>query len=157
VRRSVSAQAGQRATEGAPPGRCAPRVGAGRRRAASARIAWPHPPRVLIADAHEMTLEVYVTLLAQAGYEGISTRTGSTVLERVKKGRPDIAVLDIQMSELDGLSVIRQLRADPGLVGRPIIALTAMAMPGDRERCLAAGATTYLAKVALRDRVNTRI
>jgi len=75
----------------------------------------------------------------------------------VKKGRPDIAVLDIQMSELDGLSVIRQLRADPGLVGRPIIALTAMAMPGDRERCLAAGATTYLAKVALRDRVNTRI
>ena len=72
-------------------------------------------------------------------------------LERVGEWLPDIIVTDIQMSGMDGFEAIRQLRARPGLAHTPIMALTALAMEGDSQRCLAAGATHYLSKpVALK-------
>jgi CheY-like chemotaxis protein len=54
--------------------------------------------------------------------------------------------MDIQMPALDGLEAIKQLRADPRFISTPIIALTALGMSGDRERCLAAGANEYMSK-----------
>ena len=55
-------------------------------------------------------------------------------------------IMDIQMPVMDGLTAIRRMRANPGLAQIPIIAVTALAMPGDRERCMEAGADRYLAK-----------
>lgn len=105
----------------------------------------------MIADDHKLTLQFYAELLGEQGCAVALARTGAEAVAQVRATRPDVAVLDIQMPELDGLSAIRQIRADPDVGATPIIALTALAMPGDRERCLAAGANAYLAKrVSLR-------
>jgi CheY-like chemotaxis protein len=80
------------------------------------------------------------------GYELRVARTGYEVLALVTEWHPDLIIMDIQIPEIDGLEVIKRLRADQRFAQTPIIAVTALAMPGDRERCLVAGATDYLAK-----------
>ncbi|NTU79332.1 MAG: response regulator [Chloroflexales bacterium] len=79
-------------------------------------------------------------------YPGDTTQYGAEAVAQVHATRPDVAVLDIQMPALDGLSVIRRIRADPAVAATLILAVTALTIPGDRERCLEAGATRYLAK-----------
>ena len=71
---------------------------------------------------------------------------GLEAIEKAKQLRPDIVLMDISMPHMDGLEAIRRLREDPRFGSVPIVALTALAMPGDRERCLEAGATEYLSK-----------
>jgi CheY-like chemotaxis protein len=84
--------------------------------------------------------------LEKAGYQLLTARDGISGIEQAKRVQPGLILLDIQLPGLDGLEVIRRLRADPDFRAVPIIALTALAMPGDRERCLAAGATDYMSK-----------
>jgi CheY-like chemotaxis protein len=60
--------------------------------------------------------------------------------------RPDLILMDIQLPRMDGLEVTRKLRSEPDFKDTPIIALTALAMPSDRERCLAAGMDEYVSK-----------
>jgi CheY-like chemotaxis protein len=110
----------------------------------------------MIADDHELTLQFYTELLRAQGCAVALARTGAEAVAQVRATRPAVLVLDIQMPDLDGLSAIRQIRTDPEVGATPIITLTALAMPGDRERCLAAGATAYLAKpVSLRTLITT--
>ncbi|MEI7770258.1 MAG: PAS domain-containing protein, partial [Chloroflexales bacterium] len=107
---------------------------------------WAMPPQVVIADDHEPTLSFYRDLLTQQGCAVAVARTGEEAVAQIRATRPDVAILDIQMPEMDGLTAIQQIRADPALANTPVIALTALAMPGDRQRCLAAGASAYLIK-----------
>jgi CheY-like chemotaxis protein len=85
-------------------------------------------------------------MLQRKGYQVSIARNGLEAIARAREIHPDIILMDIQMPEVDGLETTRRIRAEASLAHIPIIALTALAMPGDRERCLAAGANDYLCK-----------
>ncbi|HKI53128.1 MAG TPA: ATP-binding protein [Anaerolineales bacterium] len=111
---------------------------------------------VLLAEdnmANILTIGEYVE---SRGYEVVVAHDGKEALEKAEEVSPGIILMDIQMPVIDGLEAIRRLRAMPRFKSTPIIALTALAMPGDRERCLEAGANEYMSKpVSLKSLVKT--
>jgi two-component system, cell cycle response regulator DivK len=102
--------------------------------------------RVLVADDNPVSRELIREILEYDHYEVIEAGDGGEALKKVREHRPDLALLDIQMPEMDGTAVVREIRADPTLAHIPVAALTAYAMQGDRERALAAGFTSYITK-----------
>ena len=79
-------------------------------------------------------------------------RNGEEAIERAKENPPDIILMDIHMPVMGGLEAIHHIRADDNIKTIPIIAITALMIPGNREKCLAAGADAYLNKpVSLKD------
>ena len=106
-------------------------------------------PKVLVADDNVVNQRVVQQLLARRGCEIVLTSTGIEALEAWHRERFDLVLMDVQMPEMDGLEAAEQIRAVEKrrrVRGTPIVALTAHAMTGDRERCLAAGMDDYLAK-----------
>ena len=101
---------------------------------------------VMVAEDHFDNLESLSDVLKAKGYRIISATNGLEVVERAEEFHPDIILMDIQMPVMDGLEATRRLRAMPAFAHTRIIALTALVMPGDRERCMQAGADVYLAK-----------
>jgi len=101
---------------------------------------------ILIAEDQETNLQTLAGYLAAKGYRLILAQNGKEAVERTKKEHPNLILMDIQMPEMGGLEATRHIRADETTRDIPIIALTALAMPGDREKCLAAGADEYLSK-----------
>jgi CheY-like chemotaxis protein/anti-sigma regulatory factor (Ser/Thr protein kinase) len=101
---------------------------------------------VLLAEDEYTTTLLVTDFLQMSGYEVITAETGMQAIEQARAEKPDVILMDIQMPEMDGLEAIQHLRADGDLAHVPIIALTALAMAGDRERCLEAGASDYLSK-----------
>jgi CheY-like chemotaxis protein len=116
---------------------------------------------ILLAEDNEGSINTVSDYLLAKGYRVIVARNGEEAIQRVEEGKPDLILMDIQMPGMDGLEATRKIRADTDLMDIPIIALTALAMPGDRERCLEAGANDYVSKpVSLRDlvkRVETQL
>ncbi|EFO80477.1 two-component hybrid sensor and regulator [Oscillochloris trichoides DG-6] len=110
----------------------------------------PLPPRwhILLAEDNEDNISLLLDFLPFHGYALTIARNGQEALDLARECHPDAILMDIQMPVMDGIEAIRRLRADPdpGLAHTPVIALTALAMPGDRDRCLAAGADAYIVK-----------
>ncbi len=110
---------------------------------------------ILLAEDNEANIATISDYLEAKGYNLVIARDGAEALLRSKEIHPDLALIDIQMPIMDGLETIHRLRADVQFNTMPIIALTALAMPGDRERCLNAGANEYISKpVSLRRLAN---
>lgn len=101
--------------------------------------------RVLIAEDDSDNLHLAQKILAAAGYSVLIARDGQEAVQIALAERPSIVIMDLYMPVLNGLEAIRQIRERIG-DSLPILALTALAMPGDRERALSAGANDYLSK-----------
>jgi two-component system cell cycle response regulator DivK len=84
--------------------------------------------------------------LDEPGYKYVTATDGQKALVRAREALPALILMDMQLPGVSGLEAARQIKADPLLEGTPIVALTAMAMRGDREEILAAGLDDYLAK-----------
>jgi signal transduction histidine kinase/CheY-like chemotaxis protein len=104
------------------------------------------PPTILLAEDNHNTIRMTSDFLNAKGYRVKTARNGIEAVALARSGHPDLIIMDIQMPELSGEEAIPLIRQDSALINTPIVALTALAMPGDRERCLAAGATEYLSK-----------
>lgn len=104
------------------------------------------PSRILIVDDNINNLETVCEYLEVSGYEILRAMDGQTGIQIARNHAPELILMDIQMPGMDGLEAMRILRADTNTANIPIIALTALAMAGDRELCLEAGADDYLGK-----------
>lgn len=102
--------------------------------------------KVLLADDNEANVMIVQDYLEHCGYQVFIASDGREALARADEISPDIILMDIQMPQVNGFEATRRLRSDLRFDSVPIIALTAFAMPGDRERCLAAGMNEYLSK-----------
>ena len=100
----------------------------------------------LIVEDNALNLKLMRDLLEASGIETLQTKGGSQALEMVREHRPDIVLMDIQLPDVSGLDVTRQLKADAELSDIPIIAVTALALRGDEERVLEAGCDAYISK-----------
>lgn len=113
-------------------------------------------PYILLVEDNETNIATFSDYLQAKGYRVQIARTGDEAIARLGEDRPDLILLDIQMPGMDGLEVMQKVRTNGQWRALPIIALTALAMSGDRERCLAAGASEYLSKpISLRRLIGT--
>ncbi len=101
---------------------------------------------VLIVEDNERNMRLMRLLLRPLGYQLLEAVDGREALATLESTTPDIILVDIQLPDVDGLEITRRLRKEPRFATTPIVALTAYAMPGDREMFLRAGCTGYVAK-----------
>ncbi len=101
---------------------------------------------ILIIEDNEQNLYLMRFLLEKNGFSVAEATNGEKGVKMAKETRPHIILLDIQLPEMDGYAVARELRSDTSLNGIPIIAVTSYAMVGDRERAIEAGADGYIEK-----------
>jgi two-component system, cell cycle response regulator DivK len=102
--------------------------------------------QVLVVEDNEKNMKLFRDVLQAAGYDTIEANTAGEALDLAATNRPDLVLMDIQLPDMDGLEALRRLRADERTAAMPIVALTALAMEGDRERFLAAGFDGYISK-----------
>ena len=100
-------------------------------------------PRLLLVEDNEESRDGLSRHLRRKGYEVLTAVDGRQGLEAARSGAPDLILMDMSLPVLDGWEATRQLKADPQTRHIPIIALTAHAMAGDREKALAAGCDEY--------------
>lgn len=104
------------------------------------------PARILIAEDHPPSLELMRYLLGAHGYATLSAANGREALDLARQERPDLIICDLQMPDVDGYGVVRELKQDEGFRGVPLLAVTAFSMLGDREDALRAGFDGYFSK-----------
>lgn len=102
--------------------------------------------RILLVEDNETNMYLARYILKQHGYEVIEAKNGVQAFELAIKDKPDMIIMDIQLPDLNGLEATKKIRASDIGAKVPIIAFTSYAMPGDKEKSLAAGCTGYIEK-----------
>ena len=103
-------------------------------------------PVVLVADDEEDIKVVLRMFLEAVGYEVVTAFDGLDALEQIKSAKPDVVLMDIMMPVIDGIEVVRQMKATPGIRDIPVVMLTAAAQSDMVERAIQAGAADYIVK-----------
>ena len=101
---------------------------------------------ILVADDSEKNRELLRTVLSHLGHAVTEATNGRQAVELAAELAPELMIFDLQMPELDGFGAMREVRAMDRFRETPVLALTAYALEGDREKALAAGFTSYLTK-----------
>jgi two-component system cell cycle response regulator DivK len=101
---------------------------------------------VLVVEDNEMNMKLLRDVLAASGYRTLEARTGAQAVELAKRHIPEVVLMDVQLPDVDGVEALRRIRADARTAFVPVVAVTAQAMGGDRERFLRAGFDGYLPK-----------
>ncbi|MBD2196429.1 MULTISPECIES: GAF domain-containing protein [Calothrix] len=114
-------------------------------------------PTILLVEDNEANISTVSSYLTAKGYCIILAYNGQEAIDQAKMHQPDLILMDIQMPGMDGLEAISKIRQDPQLRETPIVALTALTMAGDRDRCLEAGANDYLSKPVKLKQLSTTI
>lgn len=102
--------------------------------------------RILIVEDNDLNLKLFRDVLSANRYDVIETKDGNLAVEMTKTQAPDLILMDIQLPEISGLDIIREIKQDVSIAHIPIIAVTAFAMKDDEERILRAGCEAYLSK-----------
>jgi two-component system cell cycle response regulator DivK len=101
---------------------------------------------VLVVEDNEKSMKLFRDVLQATGYRTLEATRGERAVELATGHAPDLVLMDIQLPDLDGSEALRRLRADERTASIPVLALTAQAMYGDRERFLALGFDGYISK-----------
>lgn len=102
--------------------------------------------QILVVEDNEKNMKLFHEILAAKGYRILQASTGEAAVALAAEHSPDLVLMDIQLPDIDGLEALSRLRADTRTASLPVIALTAQAMQGDRERFLAVGFDGYVSK-----------
>ncbi len=102
--------------------------------------------KVLIVEDNDLNQKLFVDLLEAHGFVTVHTRDGNEVVELAQKEQPNLIIMDIQLPNISGIDVIKQIKKTPVIKNIPILAVTAFAMQDDEEQILATGCEGYLAK-----------
>lgn len=102
--------------------------------------------KILVIEDNEQNLYLVRYILERNGYEVFTAPDGRSGIEEASSLQPDLILLDIQLPEMDGYAVARNLRRNPALENTPIVAVTSYAMVGDREKVMEAGCDGYIEK-----------
>jgi len=102
--------------------------------------------RILVVEDNDRNRRLLRILLKARGYEVTEAVTGEEAMKYLKDHKPDLILMDIQLPNVDGLEMTRKIKSNPKTADIPIVAVTAYAMKGDRERILEAGCDGYISK-----------
>jgi two-component system cell cycle response regulator DivK len=102
--------------------------------------------RILVVEDNEKNMKLFRDVLIATGYETLEATTGAGAVALAAERVPDLVLMDIQLPDIDGVEALTRLRQDERTASIPVLALTAQAMHGDRERFLAAGFDGYVSK-----------
>ena len=102
--------------------------------------------KILLVEDNEKNMKLFRDVLRAAGYETLEATTGGQALKLAVEHDPDLVLLDVGLPDIDGVAVLGRLRTEDRTASIPVLALTAQAMTGDRERFLAAGFDGYISK-----------